>query len=135
MIFIMWTAINLDKNNILLADPTPLYKNYTNLDFDAEHLKRDWKRGVVNFVMPFFFKESALFGKYQMLPWYSRLGSVDIFSKYAWVVHLKDVKGVTITNAFQKVWDKSDCEPNKIWVGKGSELYNSSFKNGVKTMI
>ena len=28
---------------------------------------------------------------------------IDIFSKYAWVVPLKDKKGITITNAFQKI--------------------------------
>ena len=28
---------------------------------------------------------------------------IDIFSKYAWVVPLKDKKGVTITNTFQKI--------------------------------
>ena len=26
---------------------------------------------------------------------------IDIFSKYAWVVRLKDKKGVTVANAFQ----------------------------------
>ena len=31
---------------------------------------------------------------------------VDIFSKYTWVVHLKGIKGITITNAFQKILDK-----------------------------
>ena len=45
---------------------------------------------------------------------------IDIFSKYAWVIPLKDKKGVTITNAFQKILDKSGCKPNKIWVDKGS---------------
>ena len=28
---------------------------------------------------------------------------VDIFSKYAWVIRLKDKKGVSIVNAFQKI--------------------------------
>ena len=28
---------------------------------------------------------------------------IDIFSKYAWVIPLKDKKGITITNAFQKI--------------------------------
>ena len=28
---------------------------------------------------------------------------IDIFSKYGWVVLLKDKKGITITNAFQKI--------------------------------
>ena len=32
---------------------------------------------------------------------------IDIFSKHAWVVPLKDKKGVTITNAFQKILNDS----------------------------
>ena len=53
---------------------------------------------------------------------------IDIFSKYAWVVPLKDKKGVCIVNAFQKVLDDSNKKPNKIWVDKGGEFYNNSFK-------
>ena len=52
---------------------------------------------------------------------------IDIFSKYAWVVPLKDKKGVSIVNAFQKILDKSGRKPNKIWVDKGSEFYNNYF--------
>ena len=70
LLLVLKAGINLDKNIVQLSDPAPLYKNYTNLDFNAKHLKRGWKREVVNFVVPFFFKESALFGKYRMLPWY-----------------------------------------------------------------
>ena len=58
------------------------------------------------------------------------LGVIDIFSKYAWVIPLKDKKGITITNAFQKILDGSNRKPKKIWVDKGSEFYNSSFKKG-----
>ena len=49
-------------------------------------------------------------------------------SKYAWVVPLIDKKGVSIVDAFQKILKQSDRKPNKIWVGKGSEFYNNSFK-------
>ena len=52
---------------------------------------------------------------------------IDIFSKYAWVIPLKDKKGVSIVDAFQKILDDSNRKPNKIWVDKGSEFYNSSF--------
>ena len=52
---------------------------------------------------------------------------IDIFSKYAWVAPLKDKKGVSIVNAFQKVLNKSGRKPNKIWVDKGSGFYNSFF--------
>ena len=57
---------------------------------------------------------------------------IDIFSKYAWVVPLKDKKGASIVNAFQKILKESDRKPNKIWVDKGSEFYNSSFKKWLK---
>ena len=39
---------------------------------------------------------------------------IDIFSKYASIVPLKDKKGATIVNAFQKMLDDSKREPNKI---------------------
>ena len=28
---------------------------------------------------------------------------IDVFSKYAWIVPLKVKKGITVTNAFQKI--------------------------------
>ena len=47
---------------------------------------------------------------------------IDIFSKYAWVVPLKDKKSISIVNAFQKILKECDRKSNKIWVDKGSEL-------------
>ena len=52
---------------------------------------------------------------------------IDIFSKYAWVVPLKDKKGITIVDAFQKILKESNRRANKIWVDKGGEFYNNSF--------
>ena len=49
---------------------------------------------------------------------------IDLFSKYAFVVPLKDKKGISIVNAFQSVLNKSERKPNKIRV----EFYNASFK-------
>ena len=57
---------------------------------------------------------------------------IDIFSKYAWVIPLKDKKGISIVNAFQIIFKKSNRKPNKIWVDKGSEFYNNSFKKWLK---
>ena len=53
---------------------------------------------------------------------------IDIFSKYAWVVPLKDKKGVSIVAAFQSIFKKPNRKPNEIWVDEGSEFYNTSFK-------
>ena len=52
---------------------------------------------------------------------------IDIFSKYACVVPLKDRKGVSIVDFFQNILDKSGRKPNKIWLDKGIEFYNSYF--------
>ena len=62
---------------------------------------------------------------------------MDIYSKCAWVIPLKDKKGITITNAFQNFFKESNCskanskgcKPNRIWVDKGSEFYNRSMKS------
>ena len=47
---------------------------------------------------------------------------IDIFSKYAWIVPLKDKKGVSIVNAFKNFLKQSARKPNKIWVDKGREF-------------
>ena len=54
---------------------------------------------------------------------------IDIFGKQAWVIPLKDKKGVTIVNAFQRIWNNSKRKPNKLWVDKGSKFYNRSIKS------
>ena len=59
------------------------------------------------------------------------LCAIDLFSKYAWVVPIKDKKGTSIVNAFQKIISEGR-KPNKIWVDQGSEFYNNSFKDFLK---
>ena len=44
------------------------------------------------------------------------LCAIDLFSKYAFVVPLKDKKVTTIVNTFQSILDNSKRKPNKIWV-------------------
>ena len=41
---------------------------------------------------------------------------MDIYSKYAQVVLLKEKKVVTITKIFQKIFEKSGRKPKNIWV-------------------
>ena len=54
----------------------------------------------------------------QLLSEYSKgikylLCAIDLFSNYAWVVPLKDKRGITIVNAFQKIVSKGH-KPSKI---------------------
>ena len=56
------------------------------------------------------------------------LSAIDLFSKYACVIPIKDKKGISIVDAFEKISKESNRKPNKIWDDKGSEFYNNSFK-------
>ena len=50
------------------------------------------------------------------------LCAIDLFSKYAWVIPVKDKKGTSIVNAFKKIISEGQRKPNKIWVDQGSEF-------------
>ena len=53
---------------------------------------------------------------------------IDLYSKYAFVVPLKDKKGISIVNAFNKIIKQSNRKPYKIWVDQGGEFYNNVFE-------
>ena len=57
--------------------------------------------------------------------------AIDLFSKYAWVISLKDKKGIGIVHAFQKIISE-ERRPNKTWIDQGSEFYNNSVKDFLK---
>ena len=38
---------------------------------------------------------------------------IDLFSKYAWVIPIKDKKGTSIVNAFKKIISEGQRKPNK----------------------
>ena len=53
---------------------------------------------------------------------------IDLYSKYAFVIPLKDKKGMSIVNAFNEIMKQSNRKPNKIWVDQGGEFYNNVFE-------
>ena len=58
------------------------------------------------------------------------LCAINNFRKYAWIVPLKDKRGISIVNAFQKIISKR--KPNKTWVNQGGEFYNVLSKRFLK---
>ena len=57
------------------------------------------------------------------------LCAIDLFSKYAWVVPIKDKNRTSIVNAFKRIISEGRRKPDKIWVDQGSTFYNNSFKD------
>ena len=60
------------------------------------------------------------------------LCAIGLFSKYDFVVPLKDKKVITTANAFQIFLNNSKRKANKIWTDQGSEFYNTHFKKWLK---
>ena len=60
------------------------------------------------------------------------LCAMDLFSKYTFVVPLKDKKRTTLANAFQSILDNLNRKSNKIWTDQGSEFYNTYFKKWLR---
>ena len=63
---------------------------------------------------------------------------INIFTKYAWAIPLKNKSGLSITNGFKKVLGEisqggfEDRKPEILWVDGGSEFYNKTFKSLIK---
>ena len=55
------------------------------------------------------------------------LTCIDIFSKYSWVIPLKDKRGITIKNALQKIF--KERKPKFLWTDRGTEFYNKQVQD------
>ena len=52
---------------------------------------------------------------------------IDIFSKYGWIIPLKNKKGETVAEAFKEIF--KERKPEKLWTDKGKEFYNKNVKD------
>ena len=55
------------------------------------------------------------------------LTCIDIFSKFAWVISLKDKRGITIKNALEKIF--KERKPKFLWTDRGTEFYNKQVQD------
>ena len=51
---------------------------------------------------------------------------IDTFSKYGWIVPLKNKKGKTVAEALKNIFEER--KPEKLWTDKGTEFYNKDVK-------
>jgi hypothetical protein len=56
---------------------------------------------------------------------------IDVFTKYAWAMPLKNKTSQTITDTFSNIFKKTI--PSKLWVDRGSEFYNKTFEKLLKS--
>ena len=74
------------------------------------------------------FNKRKVYSQFKDNIWGVDLADTQSLSKYAFIVPLKDKKGTSITNAFNKIMKQSNRKPNKIWVDQGGEFYKRDFQ-------
>ena len=55
------------------------------------------------------------------------LADIDVFSKYGWLIPLKDKTGKSVASALKTIF--VERKPEKMWVDKGKEFYNKDVKD------
>ena len=103
-----------------LADElhTPIKRKFTRRRVIVYHIDEIWAADLV---------EMQQFSKWNKGYRYL-LMIIDVFSKYGWIVPLKDKKGESVTKAFNEIF-KEGRKPQYLWVDKGKEFYNKHLKD------
>ena len=97
----------------------PIIRKFENQKVNLSFIDNIWTAGLADMELISQFNEV-----YRFL-----FCVIDICSKYAWPIPLKDKKGITIANAFQKILNESNGKLNKIYIDKGSKFYIRSVKS------
>ena len=114
------TGSGLALNSLILADELhkPIIRNFNKRKVYLQFKDNIWGVGLADM--------QSLSRKNKGIKYL--LCAIDLFSKYAFVIPIKDKKGISIVNAFDKIIKQSNRKPNKIWVDQGGEFYNNVFE-------
>ena len=110
----------IKSNSLILADELhkPIIRNFNKRKVYSQFKDNIWGVDLAD-MLSLSRKNKAI--KYLLC-------AIDLYSKYAFVIPLKDKKGISIVNAFDKMIKQSNRKPNKIWVDQGGEFYNNVFE-------
>ena len=112
-------GLGIEDHNKILSEELhkPKRKNYPRRKIVVNHIDEIFAADLVEMQ-----KFAKLNKGYRYL-----LTCIDIFSKYSWVISLKDKKGITIKNALEKIFNKR--KPKFLWTDKGKEFYNKQVQD------
>ena len=112
-------GLGVEDHNKILSEELhkPKRKNYPRRRIIVNHIDEIFAADLVEMQ-----KFAKLNKGYRYL-----LTCIDIFSKYSWVIPLKDKKGITIKNALQKIF--KERKPKFLWTDRGTEFYNKQVQD------
>ena len=112
-------GLGVENHNKILSEELhkPKRKNYPRRKIVVNHIDEIFAADLVEMQ-----KFAKLNKGYRYL-----LTCIDIFSKYSWVIPLKDKKGITIKNALEKIFNERKSK--FLWTDKGKEFYNKQVQD------
>ena len=112
-------GLGVENHNKILSEELhkPKRKNFPRRKIIVNHINEIFAADLVEMQ-----KFAKLNKGYRYL-----LTCIDIFSKFAWVIPLKDKKGITIKNALEKIFNKR--KPKFLWTDNGKEFYNKQVQD------
>lgn len=109
--------MNVEKATLVEELHRPARRNYPRRRVNIRGLDETWQADLVDMSAYAQYNDG-----YKFL-----LTIIDIFSKFAWAVPIKNKSGVATANAFQSVLAKGRVS-KKLHVDQGKEFYNNEFK-------
>ena len=112
-------GLGIENSNKILSEELhkPKRKNFTRRKIIVNHIDEIFAADLVEMQ-----KFAKLNKGYRYL-----LTCIDIFSKYSWVIPLKDKKGINVKNALQKIFIQRS--PKFLWTDRGTEFYNKQVQD------
>ena len=112
-------GLGVENHNKILSEELhkPKRKNYPRRKIIVNHINEIFAADLV---------EMQKFAKLNKVYRYI-LACIDIFSKYSWVIPLKDKRGITIKNALEKIF--KERKPKFLWTDRGTEFYNKQVQD------
>ena len=112
-------GLGVENHNKILSEELhkSKRKNYTRRKIIVNHIDEIFAADLVEMQ-----KFAKLNKGYRYL-----ITCIDIFSKYSWVIPLKDKKGINVKNALQKIFKQRKSK--FLWTDKGTEFYNKQVQD------
>ena len=112
-------GLGVENHNKILSEELhkPKRKNYIRRKIIVNHIDEIFAADLVEMQ-----KFTKLNKGYRYL-----ITCIDIFSKYSWVIPLKDKRGITIKNALEKIF--KERKPKFLWTDNGKEFYNKQVQD------
>ena len=112
-------GLGIDNSNKILSEELhkPKRKNFPRRKIIVNHIDEIFAADLVEMQ-----KFAKLNKGFRYL-----LTCIDIFSKYSWVIPLKDKKGINVKNALQKIFIQRS--PKFLWTDRGKEFYNKQVQD------